>query len=295
MTDSLPSPPPALLRNGPGAAAILSAAIGSCAFGVFAFAADAVPAINRVMAIWKPTGALSGVSTAGIVVWLVAWFVLSRRWAGRDVRLAVGQPRLGADADRRAAVDVPAVYGLAPGPVVATTRENAMNRRTLLQQAAAVAMAGVVPAAAWGAGNETRADYTLRIATGLVELAPDHIVSTTLYNGQFPGPLLRLRQGQRVVVDIRNDTDTPELVHWHGQMIPPDVDGAAEEGSPFVPPHGAQRVAFEPKPAGLPLLPHACAGFRRPQPRHLHRPGRPGLYRAGGRPRGRTTAKSSWC
>jgi hypothetical protein len=87
MTDSLPSPPPALLRNGPGAAAVLSAAIGSCAFGVFAFAADAVPAINRVMAIWKPTGALSGVSTAGILVWLVAWFILSRRWAGRDVRL----------------------------------------------------------------------------------------------------------------------------------------------------------------------------------------------------------------
>ena len=35
------------------------------------------------------------------------------------------------------------------------------------------------------------ADVTLRIATGLLELAPDHIVSTTLYNGQFPGPLLR--------------------------------------------------------------------------------------------------------
>src|SRR5271170_7676596 len=65
-----------------------------------------------------------------------------------------------------------------------------------------------------------KADYTLRIATGLVEVAPDHIVSTTLYNGQFPGPLLRFKEGQRVVVDIHNDTDTPELVHWHGQMIP---------------------------------------------------------------------------
>ena len=75
-----------------------------------------------------------------------------------------------------------------------------------------------------------KADYTLRIGTGLVELAPDHIVSTTLYNGQFPGPLLRFKEGQRVVVDVHNDTDTPELVHWHGQMIPSDVDGAAEEG-----------------------------------------------------------------
>ena len=96
-----------------------------------------------------------------------------------------------------------------------------------------------------------KADYTLRIGTGLVELAPDHIVSTTLYNGQFPGPLLRFKEGQRVVVDIYNDTDTPELVHWHGQMIPSDVDGAAEEGSPFVPAHGMRRIAFMPKPSGF--------------------------------------------
>src|SRR5580700_5416795 len=71
------------------------------------------------------------------------------------------------------------------------------------------------------------ADVTLRIATGLIELAPDHIVSTTLYNNQFPGPLLRLKEGEPVTVDIFNDTDTPELVHWHGQIIPPGVDGSA--------------------------------------------------------------------
>src|ERR1700677_3177596 len=99
--------------------------------------------------------------------------------------------------------------------------------------------------------SEAKADYTLRIATGLVELAPEHIVSTTLYNSQFPGPLLRFKEGQRAVVDIYNDTDSPELVHWHGQMIPSDVDGASEEGTPFVPAHGMRRVSFVPKPAGF--------------------------------------------
>jgi FtsP/CotA-like multicopper oxidase with cupredoxin domain len=98
---------------------------------------------------------------------------------------------------------------------------------------------------------EAKADYTLRIAIGLVELAPKHIVSTTLYNGQFPGPLLRFKEGQRAVVDIYNDTDTPELVHWHGQMIASDVDGASEEGTPFVPAHGVRRVSFVPKPSGF--------------------------------------------
>ncbi len=75
-------------------------------------------------------------------------------------------------------------------------------------------------------------DYTLRIATGLVELAPDTSSPRHFITGSFPGPLLRFKQGQRVVVDIHNDTDTSELVHWHGQTIPSDVDGAAEEGSP---------------------------------------------------------------
>jgi FtsP/CotA-like multicopper oxidase with cupredoxin domain len=90
----------------------------------------------------------------------------------------------------------------------------------------------------------------LRIATGLVQLAPDHVVSTTLYNDQFPGPLLRCSEGKRVVVDILSDSDTPELAHWHGQAIPSEVEGAAEEGSPYVLPHGRQRIAFVPQPSG---------------------------------------------
>ena len=128
-----------------------------------------------------------------------------------------------------------------------------IDRRSLLASGALLPLIGLqtrLAHAAEQAAPET-ADYTLRIATGLVELAPEHIVSTTLYNGQFPGPLLRFKEGKRAVVDVYNDTDTPELVHWHGQIIPSDVDGAAEEGSPYVPPHGMRRIAFVPKPAGF--------------------------------------------
>jgi FtsP/CotA-like multicopper oxidase with cupredoxin domain len=117
--------------------------------------------------------------------------------------------------------------------------------------AVAPGMMQVSPSGAQSPPPESKADYTLRIATGLVELSPQHIVSSTLYNGQFPGPLLRFKEGQRVIVDVHNDTDTPELVHWHGQMIPSDVDGAAEEGTPFVPAHGMRRLSFIPRPAGF--------------------------------------------
>src|ERR1017187_5409207 len=94
------------------------------------------------------------------------------------------------------------------------------------------------------------ADYTLTIAVKPVELAPDRIVSTTTYNGQFPGPLLRFQEGKQVTIDIHNQTDTPEQLHWHGQFLSTDVDGAAEEGTPFIPPHGSRRIAFVPKPSG---------------------------------------------
>ena len=128
-----------------------------------------------------------------------------------------------------------------------------IDRRSLLKYAALAPFASAATTAARAAEEvaNAKADYALRIATGLIELSPEHIVSTTIYNGQFPGPLLRLKEGQRVVVDIHNDTDTPELVHWHGQMIPSDVDGAAEEGTPFVPAHGMRRVSFVPKPSGF--------------------------------------------
>ena len=129
------------------------------------------------------------------------------------------------------------------------------RRRFLSLTTLPVAMAGLRPllaaADSFTVSPEEEADHTIRIGTGLIELAPDRILSTTTYNGQFPGPLLRLKEGRRVVVDIYNDTDTPEQLHWHGQFLPVDVDGAAEEGTPHIPAHGLRRIAFTPGPAGF--------------------------------------------
>jgi FtsP/CotA-like multicopper oxidase with cupredoxin domain len=99
--------------------------------------------------------------------------------------------------------------------------------------------------------DSAAADYTLRIKTSPVEIAPTRIISITTYNGQFPGPLLRFKEGKQATVDVFNDTDTPEQLHWHGQKVPTDVDGASEEGTPFIPAHGKRRIVFTPGPAGL--------------------------------------------
>jgi FtsP/CotA-like multicopper oxidase with cupredoxin domain len=95
------------------------------------------------------------------------------------------------------------------------------------------------------------ADYTVHIAKTSIELAPGHALTTTTYNGQFPGPLLRFKEGREVTVDLVNETDVPEQFHWHGQNVPVDVDGAAEEGTPYIPARGMRRVSFIPGPAGL--------------------------------------------
>ena len=95
------------------------------------------------------------------------------------------------------------------------------------------------------------ADYTLHIKNSPVEIAPKRIVSATTYNGQFPGPLLRFKEGRQVTIDVYNDTDTPEQLHWHGQKVSTDVDGAAEEGTPFIPAQGKRRIVFTPNPPGF--------------------------------------------
>lgn len=95
------------------------------------------------------------------------------------------------------------------------------------------------------------ANYSLRIASAPIEIAPKRIVSAITYNGQFPGPLLRFKEGQPVTVEVHNDTDTPEQLHWHGQFLPTDVDGAEEEGTPFIPARGMRRIVFIPRPSGF--------------------------------------------
>jgi FtsP/CotA-like multicopper oxidase with cupredoxin domain len=125
-----------------------------------------------------------------------------------------------------------------------------LDRNGTLARLAGEAAAAPMPQSA-GAPAEGAADYTLRIRAAAVELAPSHIVSTITYNGQFPGPLLRFKEGQKATVDVYNDTDASEQLHWHGQFVPTDVDGAEEEKTPFIPAHGMRRIVFTPRPAGF--------------------------------------------
>jgi FtsP/CotA-like multicopper oxidase with cupredoxin domain len=89
------------------------------------------------------------------------------------------------------------------------------------------APAGSAPAIPVGAAA---ADFTLEIAPYVVEASPKHKFPTLAYNGQVPGPLLRMTQGKPVTIDIHNRSSEADIVHWHGLFLPVAADGAMEEG-----------------------------------------------------------------
>jgi FtsP/CotA-like multicopper oxidase with cupredoxin domain len=135
-----------------------------------------------------------------------------------------------------------------------------VSRRSFITDASTLAVGGIAGASNFATNllgsalpqqGQTSPDYALHIKTSPIEIATKRIISAITYNGQFPGPLLRFKEGRQITVDIYNETDTPEQLHWHGQKVAVDVDGAAEEGTPFIPANAKRRIAFTPSPSGL--------------------------------------------
>jgi FtsP/CotA-like multicopper oxidase with cupredoxin domain len=94
--------------------------------------------------------------------------------------------------------------------------------------------------------SSASADYTIKVAPVSLEIAPGKVIKTTAYNGTVPGPALRLQEGKPVTLKVINDSGYPNLVHWHGLMIPSMQDGATEEGSPIIPPGNSLLYTFKP-------------------------------------------------
>ena len=122
-----------------------------------------------------------------------------------------------------------------------------LSRRDVLKLPGLLGLAPLVAFPRDGA----QPDYTIDIAPVTLDLSPRHRVATTAYNGQVPGPLLRLKENQPVTIDVINRTDRPEVVHWHGLFTPANVDGAMEEGTPPIAPNSSARYTFTPRPAGF--------------------------------------------
>lgn len=86
---------------------------------------------------------------------------------------------------------------------------------------------------------QLRPGDTLHLRAGLVRRTiGGRVVTMYGFNGQYPGPLLRVAQGSDVTVDFANELDQPTTVHWHGVRLDNGSDGVPGLTQDAVPPGG---------------------------------------------------------
>jgi hypothetical protein len=115
------------------------------------------------------------------------------------------------------------------------------SRRTFLRLAgpAAVGLGG----AAWR-GRQAAAqpavpgvrEIELEAREVMWELAPGKRIKAMAYNGQIPGPELRVKEGERVRIVLTNGLAEPTTIHWHGVDVPNAMDGVPGLTQPRVDP-----------------------------------------------------------
>lgn len=123
-------------------------------------------------------------------------------------------------------------------------------------------------AKAWATSHQDQADgnsrqsgqnpaggplFRLRAAAGSLRLRPAPFVETPVccFNGMIPGPLLRVRQGQRLAIELENALPEPLSLHWHGAGAPNLADGVSGLTGQAIAPGETQVIAFEARHAGV--------------------------------------------
>src|SRR6266852_4084714 len=92
--------------------------------------------------------------------------------------------------------------------------------------------------------------FQLTVGRTQWELAPGKVVDAYTYNGQVPGPELRVTEGDTVRMTVNNELTAPTTVHWHGVDVPVAMDGVPDTSGPPIAPGGTFTYEFVAAPAG---------------------------------------------
>ncbi len=71
--------------------------------------------------------------------------------------------------------------------------------------------------------------YNLTVQTGEVAFFGDKVTPTLGFNGDYLGPTIRVKKGQKVSIKVNNTLNEPTTVHWHGLHIPGEFDGGPHQ------------------------------------------------------------------
>lgn len=123
-----------------------------------------------------------------------------------------------------------------------------ITRRRFLQGTAAAgagtALYALLPGYAWSAltaptAAPLQADAgpvtNLVIARSRLDIN-GKIATPTVVNGSLPGPVLRYREGETVTIRVTNQLEETSSIHWHGLIVPPDMDGVPGVSFPGIRP-----------------------------------------------------------
>ena len=116
-----------------------------------------------------------------------------------------------------------------------------LSRRRLLQRAAVaggcVTLSRIAPAFAWADTTTAAVPFTAATqalpGANVIDLVIANLAlpingrtgSAMAVNGTVPGPLVRLREGQEAVIRVTNRLEEVASIHWHGILLPPEMDG----------------------------------------------------------------------
>lgn len=96
-----------------------------------------------------------------------------------------------------------------------------MNQSSTKSQAIPAAVTPVVSKA----GNQTIKEFSLVAKSAEQEIKHGVKVPVWTYNGTVPGSQIRVTQGDRVKVHLKNELSVPITIHWHGYPVPNSMDG----------------------------------------------------------------------
>jgi FtsP/CotA-like multicopper oxidase with cupredoxin domain len=141
----------------------------------------------------------------------------------------------------------------APNPATATAAAQA-DQMDKMHEAGIKAF----PAKTTGKGNQLLAPkvegnvkvYTLTASVGKWETAPGQMVDAWMFNGQLPGPQIRVKEGDRVRFVLKNELPESTAVHFHGLELPNELDGVPYITQPPVKPGASYTYEFTVPNAG---------------------------------------------
>lgn len=150
---------------------------------------------------------------------------------------------------------------------------NNLNRRKFLSGAGIVAGSAMI-APAW-AGAEFKSDYNpaakeTQILTGnefdlYVRKMPVVIngrnTTATLINDSLPAPTLKMKEGETVTIRVHNEMEETTSIHWHGLIVPYEIDGVPGISFDGIPPKSTFTYTFKLQQSGTYWY-HSHSGFQ---------------------------------